>query len=275
MKKVPERYLKTKETRHLRNAGSEKFWCSLHLHPPTNKVSTLVRLGTYKPELMIPMAAAPPRPELGEACPLSEAHRARLYADEYAFLEKELFASLIRRNILVRLIGRESSMHLGGSSEQKELDFHPRSYFCPYYWTKRARQLTRASEEEGPKLRNLLNRRSRLLEKLEDERLCILDRADGSKDQYECVPASAEAWFRAGCVHGPSEQNIGRAPCTDEALDEDLESQMAALVFRGSHLCVSSDVPGTWPDPLPEAPPMESAQHVRLRPPRSTQICAV
>ena len=167
-------------------------------------------------------------------------------------------------------------MHLGGSSEQKELDFHPRSYFCPYYWTKRARQLTRASEEEGPKLRNLLNRRSRLLEKLEDERLCILDRADGSKDQYECVPASAEAWFRAGCVHGPSEQNIGRAPCTDEALDEDLESQMAALVFRGSHLCVSSDVPGTWPDPLPEAWPLiMSAQHVRLHPPRSTQVCAV
>merc|ERR1712194_147202 len=220
--------------------------------------------------------ATPRRPELGEACPLSEAHRRRLYADEYAFLEKELFASLIRRNILVRLIGRESSMHLGGSSEQKELDFHPRSYFCPYYWTKRARQLTRASEEEGPKLRNLLNRRSRLLEKLEDERLCILDRADGSKDQYECVPASAEAWFRAGCVHGPSEQNIGRAPCTDEALDEDLESQMAALVFRGSHLCVSSDVPGTWPDPLPEAWPLiMSAQHVRLHPPRSTQVCAV
>jgi len=220
--------------------------------------------------------ATPRRPELGEACPLSEAHRRRLYGDEYAFLQEEMRASLMRQDILLSLIGRESSMHLGGSSEQKELDFHPRPYFCPYYWTERARQLIRASEDEGPKMRNLLNRQSRLLEKLEDERLCIVYRADGSNDEYECVPASAEAWFRAGCVHGPSEQNIGRAPCTDEALDEDLESQMAVLVFRGSHLCVSSDVPGTWPDPLPEAWPLiMSAQHVRLHPPRSTQVCAV
>merc|ERR1712194_235210 len=180
--------------------------------------------------------ATPRRPELGEACPLSEAHRRRLYADEYAFLEKELFASLIRRNILVRLIGRESSMHLGGSSEQKELDFHPRSYFCPYYWTKRARQLTRASEEEGPKLRNLLNRRSRLLEKLEDERLCILDRADGSKDQYECVPASAEAWFRAGCVHGPSEQNIGRRLGVPDGGARVQRQPLVCVVRRARHL---------------------------------------
>ena len=51
---------------------------------------------------------------------------------------------------------------------------------------------------------------------------------------------------------------------------------MTGLVFRGSHLCVSSDMPGTWPDSLPEAwPLMESAQHVRLHPPRSTQVCAV
>jgi len=148
--------------------------------------------------------ATPRRPELGEACPLSEAHRRRLYGDEYAFLQEEMRASLMRQDILLSLIGRESSMHLGGSSEQKELDFHPRPYFCPYYWTERARQLIRASEDEGPKMRNLLNRQSRLLEKLEDERLCIVYRADGSNDEYECVPASAEAWFRAGCVHGLS-----------------------------------------------------------------------
>ena len=163
-------------------------------------------------------------------------------------------------------------MHLGGSSEQKELDFHPRSYFCPYYWTKRARELIRASEEEVPKLRNLLNRRSRLLEKLEDERLCIVDRGDGrTKREYECVPASAR--LLAGRVHEP-EQNIGRARCTDEALAEAIESRFTGLVFTGSHSCVSSDMPGTWPDPSPEAPLMESAQHVLLRPPRGTQVCA-
>ena len=154
--------------------------------------------------------ATPFSSELVEVCPLSQAYVRRLYADEYAFLERESFASICRQNHLLRLIGKESSMHLGGSSEQQELEGHPRPYFCPYYWTERARQLIRASEEEDPKLRNLLNRQSRLLEQLEDERLCIVDRGDGSKEEYECVPASAEAWFRAGCVHGRPERGLSR-----------------------------------------------------------------
>ena len=214
--------------------------------------------------------ATPRRPELGEACPSSEAHRRRLYAEELAFLERESFASMQRDNHLRKLIERESSMYLGGSSEKelikaitretypKELEGYRRPSFCTYYWTERARQLIRAIIEETAKLLNLLHRRSDLLEKLEDERLSIVHRGDGTKREYECVPASAR--LLAGRVHQP-EQNIGRAPCTDEALAEAMESRFTGLVFRGSHSCVSSDMPGTWPDPSPEASLMESDSH--------------
>jgi len=228
------------------------------------------------------------RRELGEAHrrrlldgPLSEAHRRRLYAEELSFLERESLDNMSRDNHLRKLIGRESSMYLGGSSEEelikaiirpKALEGYPRPSFYPYYWTERARQLIRALNEETSKLSNLLTRRRELLEKLEDERLCIVDRGDGrTKREYECVPASAR--LLAGRVHEP-EQNIGRARCTDEALAEAIESRFTGLVFTGSHSCVSSDMPGTWPDPSPEAPLMESAQHVLLRPPRGTQVCA-
>lgn len=226
-------------------------------------------------DVEVTLEATPRGPQLSEACALSEAHRRRLYADELAFVEREFFACLSRQDHLRQLIGRESSMYLGGSSEQKELRGHPRPYFCPYYWTERARQLIRADEEEVPRQLNLYYRRCRLLEKLEHERLCIVDRGDGTKREYECVPASAEARFRAGWVHEP-EQNIGRAPCTDEAGAKHWSlAQMMGRVLICSHLSVPSDMPGTLPDPLPEAPLMEAAQQVRLRPPRSTQVCAV
>ena len=198
-------------------------------------------------------------PELGEACPSSEAHRRRLYAEELSFLERESFACMQRDNHLRKLIERESSMYLGGSSEKEVIKaiVRPRPSFCTYYWTARAHQLIRAIKEETARLRNLLNRRSDLLEKLEDERLSIVHRGDGTKREYECVPASAR--LLAGRVHEP-EQNIGRAPCTDEALAEAMESRFTGLVFRGSHSCVSSDMPGTWPDPSPEAPLADQAQ---------------
>ena len=107
--------------------------------------------------------ATPRRPELGEACPSSEAHRRRLYAEELAFLERESFASMQRDNHLRKLIERESSMYLGGSSEKelikaigretypKELEGYRRPSFCTYYWTERARQLIRAIIEETAK----------------------------------------------------------------------------------------------------------------------------
>ena len=198
-------------------------------------------------------------PELGEACPSSEARRRRLYAEELAFLEREIFACMHRENHLRKLIERESSMYLGGSSEKEVIKaiVRPRPSFCTYYWTARAHQLIRAIKEETPRVLNLLDRRSDLLEKLEDERLSIVHRGDGTKREYECVPASAR--LLAGRVHQP-EQNIGRAPCTDEALAEAMESRFTGLVFRGSHSCVSSDMPGTWLDPSPEAPLADQAQ---------------
>ena len=116
-----------------------------------------------------------------------------------------------------------------------------------YFPTERRRQLDRALEEENLQRNNWLNRIWGLLDELRDARLCILgDPSSG----YECVPALAEARLdagdvhhrsEAGCVH-PPERDIG-APSTEAK----------------------------------SAPLLESAQHLRLRPPRSSgpEVCAV
>lgn len=81
--------------------------------------------------------AAAIRPGLDKACSLSEAHRGRLYAEMYAFFEKEAEAAHTRRIHLIMLIARESSVDLGGGLHQ--LIGEARRYFC----TERRRQLDR------------------------------------------------------------------------------------------------------------------------------------
>ena len=116
-----------------------------------------------------------------------------------------------------------------------------------YFPTERRRQLDRALEEEQLQMKNWFDRMLGLVHELRDARLRILgDPSSG----YECVPASAEARLdagdvhhrsEAGCVH-PPERDIG-APSTEAK----------------------------------SAPLLESAQHLRLRPPRSSgpEVCAV
>ena len=116
-----------------------------------------------------------------------------------------------------------------------------------YFPTERRRQLDRALEEEELQVKNWFDRMLGLVHELRDARLRILgDPSSG----YECVPASAEARLdagdvhhrsEAGCVH-PPERDIG-APSTEAK----------------------------------SAPLLESAQHLRLRPPRSSgpEVCAV
>ena len=196
-----------------------------------------------KSSLMHPLSyleAAPLiRPGLDKACPLSEAHRRRLYAEMYASFEKEAAAAQTRCLHLSMLIGWERSVYLGGGLHQRIGE--ARRY------TERRRQLDRALEEERLQAKNWHYRMLGLLDELRDARLRILgDPSSG----YECVPASAEARLdagdvhhrsEAGCVH-PPERDIG-APSTEAK----------------------------------SAPLLESAQHLRLRPPRSLgpEVCAV
>ena len=195
----------------------------------------------HSPPLLHYFEKAPIRPGLDKASPLSEAHRGRLYAEMYAFFKKEEKAARTRHSHLRMLITRESGEYLGGGLHQ--LIGEARHYFC----TERRRQLDRALEEENLQRNNWLNRIWGLLDELRDARLCILgDPSSG----YECVPALAEARLdagdvhhrsEAGCVH-PPERDIG-APSTEAK----------------------------------SAPLLESAQHLRLRPPRSSgpEVCAV
>ena len=204
-----------------------------------------------KSSLMHPLSyleAAPLiRPGLDKACPLSEAHRRRLYAEMYASFEKEAAAAQTRCLHLSMLIGWESSVYLGGGLHQRIGE--ARRY------TERRRQLKRALEEEDLQTKNWLRRMFGLLDELDDARLCIVPLTGPLMGRdplsgYECVPASAEARLdagyvhnrlEAGCVHHP-EKDIG-APSTEAK----------------------------------SAPLLESAQHLRLRPPRSSgpEVCAV
>ena len=187
--------------------------------------------------------AAAIRPGLDKACSLSEAHRGRLYAEMYAFFGKEAEAAHMRACHLIMLIGRESSVYLGGGLHQL---IEARRYFPP----ERRRQLDRALEEERLQAKNWHYRMLGLLDELRDARLRILGDPGDPSSGYECVPASAEARLdagyvhnrlEAGCVHHP-EKDIG-APSTEAK----------------------------------SAPLLESAQHLRLRPPRSSgpEVCAV
>ena len=185
------------------------------------------------------------RPGLDKACPLSEAHRARLYADEYAFLETEIGAAFSRYITLRRLIGIENNTYLFGLAGVFSLRRHVGDA-CPYFWTERARHLLRHLEEERLRHLDLLDRRQRLELEVEDAHLRIVLRDPSAETDYDNLSSSRE-WQ---CLPGSwadvdreeaSEQDIG-APCTEAKT----------------------------------APLFESAQHVRLRPPHCTrQDCAV
>ena len=222
--------------------------------------------------------AVPSRPELGEACPLSEAQRRRLFIDEYEFLGREADAACQRQIHLRRLINVEYFMHPYGFTRTAA---QVESWACPYFWTERARQLLHASEEERLRFRDLLDQQMRLTRELEDASGCRIVR-DRSTGEWEWIPGSWAEYRRAR--EAGSEQDFARAAAHEAylaAIRLEFEQVSGVPALAPPPRALAADFDGTLA-PCTEANRaplalLESAQHMRLRAPRSVrpQECAV
>ena len=259
-------------------------------------LSVAVRSAHLRSERALCMAsqpekdAVPSRPELGEACPLSEAQRRRLFIDEYEFLGREADAACQRQIHLRRLINVEYFMHPYGFTRTAA---QVESWACPYFWTERARQLLHASEEERLRFRDLLDQQMRLKKGLEDASGCRIVR-DPSTGEWEWIPGSWAEYRRAR--EAGSEQDFGAAAHEAylAAMVIELEAYGCMYPRHRNRRQVPPAVPALAPPPRALAADfdgtlapcteanraplalLESARHMRLRAPRSVrpQECA-